>query len=314
MNHFRQGWRGLAAFVVALILVSPAIAQTTTNQVPHFYPLSVPPSIMPPSPVDYFRKLLAMSPEDREAALAGKPPEIRERIMAKVNEYEALDPDERELRLLATELRWYMIPLLRNPPDLRFNDLTYIPDSIRSLVKARVMQWELLPPPMQQEFLDNEHTLGYFSSVDVTNQDAGETAPTDVEQSRWNALSEAQHKAMSAQFNQFFNLSAVEKDQALDGLSSDDRAQMQRVIQTFDKLPPPLRVRCLLAFTRYANMSPQQRAEFLKNAHRWSQMTDAQRKALSDLVAHVPQWPPVLMPPAMLMPPNFHPAAITNHG
>ena len=61
---------------------------------------------LPVSPVAYFRKLLAMSPQQRESALAKKSPAVRARILAKVNEYIALDPDERELRLRATEVRW----------------------------------------------------------------------------------------------------------------------------------------------------------------------------------------------------------------
>ena len=58
------------------------------------------------SPVYFFRQLLAMTPQEREDYLTNRPPEIHERILAKVHEYLALEPDERELRLRATELRW----------------------------------------------------------------------------------------------------------------------------------------------------------------------------------------------------------------
>ena len=58
-----------------------------------------------------------MTPDERENFLTNRPPEIRKRILAKVGEYEALDPDERELRLRATELRWYLMPLLRECAD-----------------------------------------------------------------------------------------------------------------------------------------------------------------------------------------------------
>jgi hypothetical protein len=64
-------------------------------------------------------------------------------------------------------------------------------------------------------------------------------------------------------------------------------------------------------------MSPQDRAEFLKNAERWSQISPKERQAWRDLVAQVPQWPP--LPAALIMPPlppalkTFHPAVATNH-
>src|ERR1700733_4170030 len=100
MNRFGQGRRGLAAIVVA-VFVSSATAQSITNLTLHSHPPSVPVAIMPlpasplpPAPIDYFRNLLAMSPEQRESVLANKPARIRERILAKGNEYAALAPNE----------------------------------------------------------------------------------------------------------------------------------------------------------------------------------------------------------------------------
>ena len=119
--------------------------------------------------MDFFRQLLAMTPDERENFLTNRPPEIRARILAKVDEYEALDPNERELRLRATELRWYLMPLLRNRPTNRAARLAQMPDDIRELVQARLEQWAILPPPLQQEFLENERILRYFAHVDVSN-------------------------------------------------------------------------------------------------------------------------------------------------
>src|SRR5580700_2349213 len=97
MNRFGQGRAWLAALAVANFIFS-ATAQTNTTVVPPAGTLTIPAAIMPPpippSPMDYFRNLMAMSPEEREKTLAGKPPEIRARIMAKVIEYAALDPRE----------------------------------------------------------------------------------------------------------------------------------------------------------------------------------------------------------------------------
>jgi len=80
---------------------------------------SQPPPPLPPlapSPVTFFRELLAMSPAERNNSLTNRTPEARARIMAKVREYQKLAPDERELRLRATELRWYLTPLFRTAP------------------------------------------------------------------------------------------------------------------------------------------------------------------------------------------------------
>lgn len=319
MNGFRQRLAWLLSVAIAVLFVFPAAAQKATNSLPPSF--SVPANMIPPpppSPMDFFRSLLEMSPPQREAVLAHKTPAVRERILAKVTEYAALDPTECELRLRATELRWFLMPLLRAPPGQRTAQLALVPDSIRSLVRARLMEWQTLPPPLQEEFLKNEHILGYFSRVDATNSFTEAEEPTDAEQSHWNALTDRQRKGMTVQFNQFFSLSTLEKQQAIDALSNNERAQIEKTMLVFDKLPAPQRIECLVAFTKFANLSPGARVEFLRNAQRWSRMTATERKAWVDLVVHVPQWPP--LPPALLMPPpppplppNFHPVTVTNH-
>lgn len=259
-----------------------------------------------------------MPPQQRESVLARKTPAVRARILAKVNEYLALDPDERELRLRATDLRWYLTPLLHAPPDQRAALLETVPDDIRDLVDSRLEQWEILPPFLQDEFLDNEHILGYFSEVGATHNAAETSKPSDAEQSRWNALSDNERQVMIAQFNQFFELSVEEKQKALGQLTEVERAQMEKTLRMFNQLPPPERAQCIRAFGKFAGMSRAERAEFLKNAERWSKMTPAERKAWRDLVAHVPQWPPVApaseMPPLPPLPEDVHAVAATNHG
>jgi Protein of unknown function (DUF3106) len=323
MNRPCQMRYWLAFFAAGQLMVFSLPAENFTN-VPVKL-LSAPTNIMPPlpqtqSPVDFFRELLEMSPRERANFLTNKPPEIRARILDKVREYLALDPDERELRLRATELRWYLMPLLRESPTNRVERLALVPDDIRGLVEARLEQWDILPPPLQKEFLENERTLRYFSHVDATNNFGANEwhhEPSDTEQSRWNALSEEERQRISAQFNQFFELTPAEKQTALNTLSDAERRQMEKTLQSFDKLPPAQRRECVRAFTKFAEMSPQDRTEFLKNAERWSQLSPKERQAWRDLVAEVPQWPP--LPTQLIMPPlppriplRPHPIVVTN--
>src|SRR5438094_235453 len=109
MNRPAQSrrWLTVLLFAAGSIAFTAMAGPATTN------PVVPPPMPSPHSPVDSFRQLLAMPPRDREHYLSDKPPEIRARLLDKVKEYQALGPDERELRLRATELRWYLLPLLR---------------------------------------------------------------------------------------------------------------------------------------------------------------------------------------------------------
>jgi hypothetical protein len=268
------------------------------------------------SPVDFFRQLLAMTPDERENFLTNRPPEIRERILAKVGEYEALDPDERALRLRATELRWYLMPLLRESPTNGAARLAQTPDDIRPLIQDRLQEWIILPPPLQQEFLENERILRYFAHVDVSNgppEDVWHREPSDADRAHWDALSEAERRQITAGFNQFFELTSVEKTEALNTLSDAERGQMEKTLQAFDKMPPGQRSECVNAFAKFASMNAPEQAEFLKNAARWSQLSPAERQAWRDLVTHVPEWPPLPAGFVLPIPAESNPAVATNH-
>jgi len=324
MNLLRQGCWALALCAAGQWMVFPLFAGTVSDAASPSQLLSAPTNSLPTSPredspVNLFRQLLAMRPAERGFFLTNRPPEIRRRILAKVDEYEALDPDTRELRLRATELRWYLMPLLREPPANRAARLAQVPDDIRELVKDRLNEWTILPPPLQQEFLMNERTLRYFDSVDVSNSPPENVGrgPGDVGMAHRNALSETRRRQTTAGFNQFFELTPVEKQKVLGTLSDAERLQMEQTLQAFEKLPPGQREECIRAFAKFAGLNTAERAEFLKNAQRWSQMSPAERQAWRDLVANVPEWPPlppgfITPPPPPPLPPGFHSMVATN--
>jgi hypothetical protein len=321
MNRLRQARWCPAIFAAAQLAVFPLLAGNPTNGPASMnFPAETTNAVVPArSPVDLFRQLLAMPPGGRENFLTNKPPGIRARILAKVGEYEALNADDRELRLRATELQWYLEPLLREPPTNRAARLAQVPDDLRELVNNRLQEWTILPPPLQEEFLDNERTLSYFTRLDPRKtplampESGGAAALSEDDQAHWNALSEVQRAQVTAQFNHFFELTPYEKQKTLNTLSDAERQQMEKTLQSFDKLPPDQRAECVNAFAKFSSMDAGQQAEFLKNAARWSEMSPAERKAWRDLVVNVPQWPPLppgFLPPA---PTGTAPAVATNH-
>ena len=323
MNRSRQTLWWLVFYATGQGMVLPIFAGTVPSVPPPVKLLSTPANGSPAlprtrSPVALFRQLLAMTPEERGIFLTNRPPQIREGILAKVNEYEALDPNERELRLRATELRWYLLPLLQESPSNRPVRLAQVPADLRELVKSRLAQWTILPPPLQQEFLENEQALHYFAHLDVSNtMMLQKIAPPGSELARWAAMSETQRKQITSSVDQFFALTPDEKEAALNTLSDPERAQMEKTLQAFDKLPPDQRDECIHAFAKFAGMSASEKQEFLRNAQRWSQMSPADRQAWRDLVVNVPEWPPlpsstIAPPPSILYPPGFHPVATTN--
>ena len=289
MSHARNFFFCLTAAVVAVAAqaqtvppVSSTLSSTITNALP---PL---PTVQ--SPVSYFRQLLSMSPAERNQALAGRTKESRDRIMAKVREYMKLGPDERELRLAATELRWYLVPLMRTVPGDRDPQLATVPAELRDLAKSRLAQWDLLPPALQQEFLAHDTTLHYLTQPSV------QPASTNMLPDR-----------IAEQFSQFLDFTPAEQQRLLGTLSGAERAQMEKTLNSFAQLPPQQRFQCIRNYAKFAGMSGAERAEFLKNAESWSKMSPQERQSWRDLVDHMPLWPPTpsaIMPP---MPPKFTP-------
>ncbi len=324
------GWNPALLAAMLLATVSPSFAAPDFS--PPMPPLSSPANLVPlmpqrgKPPVDFFRQLLAMPAKERNDFLTNKPPEFRARLLAKVREYQLLDPNERELRLCATEVRWYLFPIFHSATTNRATQLAQVPEHLRELVKARVDEWDALPPQLQQEFLENERTLHYFSHIDATNNPP--PPPADhggfsnlwhADQERWSALSANKRRELTNRFNQFFELTPAEKQKSLNTLSDAERRQMEQTLQSFDKLPAQQRRECIHAFTKFAGLSPAERAQFLKDAERWSQMPPNERQAWRDLVTHVPLWPP--LPNALIMPPlpmqvmphvRPHPVVATN--
>ena len=324
----RQATWWLAGWAAGQLMSFPLRAENLAPP-PPVKLFSAPTNLMPPlpppaSPVDMFRQLLAMSARDRQKFLTNRPPVFRARLLAKIREYEALDPDERELRLRATELRWYLLPFFHEPATNHAAHFAQVPEDLRELVKTRVDEWDALPPQLQQEFLASEPALHYFTHVDLASSPPplppgadGYKNPGADDPSGWNSLSAAEHQKIAAQFSQFFELTPAEKQKTLNTLSDAERRQMAKTLQAFDQLPAAQRRECVRAFSKFAVMTPQARAEFLKNAERWSQMSPKDRQVWRDLVATVPQWPPLpeslIMPPMpMPMTPRLHPGVATN--
>ncbi len=320
MKRSRQAHWWLAFFAAGAWLAFPLFAKDSKPVSAPAKLISAPTNGLPPfagrkSPVDFFRQLLAMTPDERDVFLTNRPPEIRQRILAKVGEYEAMNPNDRELRLRATELRWYLMPLLRDSPTNRAARLAQIPDDVRELVQARLEEWSILPPTLQEEFLENEHILRYFAHMDVSNSPSENFGrePNEAERAHWNELSEPEQRQVAAGFNHFFELTPDEKQAALNTLSETERSQMEKTLLAFDKMPPSQREECVNAFAKFASMTPPEKAEFLKNAQRWSALSPAERQAWRDLVVNVPQWPP--LPVGFVVPIPGEPASgtATNH-
>ncbi len=276
------------------------------------------PPPLPPSPLDYFRRILAMSATERETLLVEKSPAVRKVLEDKLREYDTLSADERQSRLRALELRWYLKPLMQMPASNRVSRLNAIPETDRPLVEERLHLWDQCPADLQQEILANETAIRYWvrpatakpsPGLSVTNISPVQRQQIEAGFTRLNALPEEKRQKIYEHFQKFFELNEEQKAKTLDVLTDTERRQMQGTLQMFGRLPKDQRDRCISGFKKFADLSPDEQRQFLQNADRWQAMSAKDREVWRKLVARVLPKPP--LPPGVKgrQPPPLPPKA-----
>jgi uncharacterized protein DUF3106 len=308
---FGMRWMAIAITGASQCSCPAPSAQTPTNNPSVAIPTNVAlkPDLLPPtptmakSPVDFFRELSALSPAERRAALGNRSPENRKAILAKIREYEALKPDQRNLRLKATELRYYLLPLMRMPPTNRVEQLNLIPEEDRKMVEDHLKEWDAMPPALQAELLQHQDTIRYLLEIQgVAHPSLAPTTATNLSLARrtklekgiqeWQSLSETERDNMMGRFKQFFDLTESEQKKTLNTLSEAERRQIEKTLKNYAGLAPGQRNECLRSFNKFASMNLIERQQFLKNAEKWKLMTPDERATWRNIVEAAPLLPP----------------------
>lgn len=275
-------------------------------------PVQPPP--LPPSPVEYFRQLLKMKPDERQKELLNRP-KTRAFLESKLREFETLPPEEKENRLRTMELQWYLRPLMRAAPTNRAAQLQMIPKRDRLLIEERLKLWDQLPADLQQDVLKSELAVrvyyspenGFitYSGLSIMSTQQQERIRTSAEY--LNSLPAQRREEIYRDFSRFFELSEHEKTKALDSFSDAERKQMERTLQAFENLAPQARERCIAGFDKFRALPPSERQHFLRSAERWQAMSPKDRQAWRVIVSRKalppPPMPPGFTNPAALRPP-----------
>src|SRR5262249_1200132 len=149
----------------------------------------------------------------------------------------------RELRLRTTELRWYLMPLLNMPAANRAEQLKLVPEPYQKLVAARVEEWNLWPPSLQEDMLEYARTKVRLETLPLRERQ-------DLEQklARWQALPASQRQQMFSAFQHYFELTDDEKDKTLKALSEPEREETEKVLDPIEKWPKPQQDKYMTAF------------------------------------------------------------------
>lgn len=266
------------------------------------------------TPVAEFRRWLAMSEAECAAAIAEKPVTRRRALEEKVKEYRLLPAEEREAKLMALEIRWYMRPLMELTTSNRMAQLARIPEPHRDIITQRLDQWDLLPEPARKELLENEWAMHYFvrlnpSHVAPKEQILARVRTADRKRfeqklDHLRALDPQRRDELARSFEEFFTLSPEERRKTLRTLSDTERQEMEATLAAFEQLPLEQRRMCIDAFGKFARLSADERSQFLRNVERWQSMSAEDRQKWRSLVQALPPMPPGLgkLPPPPMPP------------
>jgi hypothetical protein len=260
---------------------------------------------IPPSPIEEFRRWLQMSEADRDQALAGYTAAKQEILKRKLQTYASMPAEDREARLRALELRWYLQPLMTKSPAERGNFLQMIPERLHRDIIARLEHWDGLSEPIRREILADqtkrEMATGYF----VQSGRAPRNLPPVVmppfpgdyaaNLKRWETADAAARERMTAHLATFFQLPPDEQRKRLGSLLEGEHEEMQKTLDVFARLSPEDRRACVASFQKFATMDPKERASFLRNVARWQKLTPQERQTWRDLVSKLPPMPPMPM-------------------
>jgi hypothetical protein len=318
MNAVR---RNLAAILLCVWCAAPGthlvLAQKVTDP-------SLPPVPAAKSPVDAFRELLAMEPAAQRAALTNRSEASRLRLTAKVREYKTMNPDERELRLLATELRWYLLPLMQLPATNRAVQLTDLRADLRPLIESRLARWDALPAELREQFIHNEEAMALLLKIGAASERLQQKLVAEVSPAlrdtlhrslaRLDAMSPAERANAFAVFENAFTMTPAEKQKALGVMSAAEKQQMEKTLVAFGNLPKEERKKCIRAYERFAGMTADERTLFYRNAQVWEKMSPKERQEWRDMVKNVELMPPLPEPKLRLppLPPDPPPRLTTN--
>lgn len=279
-------------------------------------PASPPAPPLPTSPVRVFRQLLALDPAARNAALALRPKSQRAALAARLADYDALPPEQRQQQLLATDLFWHVRQLLPRPATERASLIAAAPPELQPVLIERLAIWDQLPAADREAFLKHEQTLRYFANVreftppplPITNTTVA-PAPAvplrlQAELGHLQDLSASDRRRLVETWRQLFDATpeARQHNRTLRALTKAERQEMEQVLERFRTLPAAQRQTCIESFTRFATMTPAERVGFLKDAERWASLSPEEREAWRTLVTKLPPLPPVhepIVPPPL---------------
>ena len=263
-----------------------------------------------PSPVEKFRLLLEASSSELNSELDTYPEETRSRIRLKITEYRKLSVEKRRQKLVATELRWYLPPLLNVDQETRDLHLKKLEPILANVIYQRLLTWDTLPEDLKSSSSKSSLIIGHLSKAPslnppLPNPSASGTLASAAQPSSQNtpSLPGAPGNSGSVKASNPVSEERLQRLQAYFGMSQEaknatlkdaslmsDSIFMSR-LNWLETMPEQLWERVLSHLIRFQELSAEEKKAFGQSIKTWNRLPQAEKQAMRNLVKRTPPFP-----------------------
>src|SRR6185295_17047483 len=175
--------------------------------------------------------------------LTSRSEKSRQLILSRLEEFDKLQPDEREVRLERMKLRGLLLPLLTTPAAQRKSLTDSLPESDRLAVQDRLQLWDQLPLELQKQVLENEGMLNCIMPVQTVSSNQLNRVMLSLPESdrlkiatnwqRFTQIPPKEREKMYENFREIFDLSQSERAKVLLAVSESERQQMDKTLKAY---------------------------------------------------------------------------------
>lgn len=235
------------------------------------------------SPISKFRTILNWSPEERSQFVKKQPANVQRILERKIMEYEALSESQREFRLIATELHFYLDPLLVGNRNIDPSAVQEVPPHLRKYIDQSVGFWNRIKPAHRDLLLAKKEAVSYLISISSRLYDLEKLMPKPAPE--WDNL-----------YN-FLQLPHNKQLSFMKAYQIKPSIEMEKLLVAFQGLEDEEKRNCAHAFVCYLSFPNNLKTQFVDGLAEWSQKKPSERSIWREIASKYPRIRPVPVPP-----------------
>jgi hypothetical protein len=227
------------------------------------------------SPIEHFRIVLNLSSEDLEKYILRQKPHVQPILRKKIEEYASLSRAEKDFRLRATELHYYLDSLLEHNSTVSLDSLPPLPESLKEEIMRAVHFWNNLSNAQRDLLFTKKATISYLVSLSREN-----VPPLPVNR-----------PAISPEWANMYHFLQLPYEKQKEFLGSDKLNQapkMGKVLEAFSKLSVDEKERCANALVCFLSFPRDLQDRVADGLTYWNSLDPSERTVWREIAGRSP--------------------------